>query len=63
MARCKADGSGSRTALVPTMCQVFVGRLVDVDGRGPKPLGRNPENQSLVSFLATVLSEKGRWGS
>lgn len=59
MARYKADGSGSRTALVPTMCQVFVG----VDGRGPKPLGRNPENQSLVRFLATVLSEKGRWGS
>ena len=56
---CKADGSGSRTALVPTMYQVFVG----VDGRGPKLLGRNPENQSLVSFLATVLSEKGRWGS
>lgn len=34
--------------------QVFVG----MDGRRPKPLGRNPENQRLVSLLATVQSEK-----
>ena len=39
--------------------QVFVG----VEGRGPKLLGRDLENQSLVSLVATVLSEKERWGS
>lgn len=57
--RCKADGSVLRTSSLSTMCQVFVG----VDGRGPRTLGRAPENQSLVSVLATVPSEKGRWGS
>lgn len=57
--KCEADGSVPRVTLVPTMCQLFVG----VDGRGPKLLGRKSENQSLVSFLATVLSEKGNWRS
>ena len=58
-ARCEADASGSGTALVPTVFQVFLG----VDGGGTKMLGRNPENQSLLNFFffANVLSEKGRW--
>lgn len=55
-ARCKADRSVPRTSLVPTMCQVLVG----MDGRGPRSLDRDPENQSLVSLLATALSKKER---
>ena len=63
-ARGEADASGSGNALVLTVFQVFLG----VDGSGPKMLGRNPENQSLLGFLfffffANVLLEKGRWGS
>lgn len=59
LARCKADGTVSTTLSVPTLCQVFVG----VDGRDPRPLGRDPANQSLASLWATVLEGKERWQS
>lgn len=53
-ARCKADGSVPRTSSVPTMCQVFVG----VDGRGPRLLGRDPENQSLGRCVGNCANQK-----
>lgn len=49
-ARWWADKSVSRSASVPTMCQVFVG----VDRRGPGPLGYH----SLVSLLATAIEHR-----
>ena len=55
----RARWQADRSVSVPAMCQVFVGE----DGRGPRPPGRDPENHSLVSWRAAVLSNTGRWGS
>lgn len=58
-ARCQADRSVPRAALVPSMCQVFAG----VEGRGPRGSGQRSWKPQPSTFAGFVLLNKGRRGS